>query len=105
MRNPLVMLRWVALIEAISYLLLLGIAMPLKYGFGMPGPVSVLGMAHGVLFLAMGIALVRAYFEAGWPIARLLLIFVASLVPLWPLFLDRRFPGWIAATPPLASGS
>ena len=37
--------------EGLSFLLLLGIAMPLKYWFGRPEYVRVLGMAHGALFL------------------------------------------------------
>jgi len=89
-------LRLVALVEAVSYLLLLGIAMPLKYVWHEPMAVRVLGMAHGVLFLWMVWLLIRARFEADSPIGRVLLVFVASLIPLWPFFLDRRVRGWLA---------
>jgi integral membrane protein len=89
-------LRLVALVEAVSYLLLLGIAMPLKYVWHEPMAVRVLGMAHGVLFLWLLWLLLRARFEAGWANGRVLLVFAASLVPLWPFFLDRRVRGWIA---------
>ena len=44
-------LRAVALLEGASYLLLLGVAMPLKYLAGMPGAVRAVGSAHGGLFL------------------------------------------------------
>ena len=44
-------LRSVGILEAISFLLLLGIAMPLKYAFGQPEMVRIVGMAHGVLWI------------------------------------------------------
>jgi integral membrane protein len=41
----------IALIEGLSYLTLLGIAMPLKYIWGMPLAVKYVGWAHGILFI------------------------------------------------------
>jgi integral membrane protein len=102
MPGPLVQLRWVALIEAVSYVLLVGVAMPLKYLADDPRAVKVLGMGHGVLFLLLVWLLARAVFEARWPVGRVLLLFVASLVPIWPFLLDGRVKAWIAATPPRA---
>lgn len=99
MNDPLPWLRRTSLAEAVSYLLLLGVAMPLKYGWGMPFAVTVSGMVHGVLFLVLLWLLSRAYFEKGWPVRRLLLVVAASLVPVWPFLLDRRLRRWIAATP------
>ncbi|MFM1873176.1 MAG: hypothetical protein RL398_2598 [Planctomycetota bacterium] len=96
MSDPLPWLRRISLIEAVSYLLLLGIAMPLKYVWAMPLAVSVAGMVHGLLFLLLIWMLARAKFERKWPTGRLVLIFVASLVPIWPFLLDRRLAGWIA---------
>jgi integral membrane protein len=93
-------LRIAALVEAVSYLLLLGVAMPLKYVWGEPLAVRLIGMAHGVLFLWLLWLLQRARFEAGWPIRRVLLVFGASLVPLWPFFLDRSVRRWIESPPP-----
>lgn len=97
--NPLPKLRIVALVEAVSYLVLLGIAMPIKYWGGEPMPVRVCGMIHGLLFLLLLWLLMRARFEAQWPKPRLWLLFVASLVPLWPFFLDRRVREWITEAP------
>lgn len=90
------MLRVVSLVEAVSYLLLLGIAMPLKYVWHWPWAVRVLGMVHGVLFLLLVWLLLRARIESGWPRRRLWLVFVASLVPLWPFALDRSLRKWLA---------
>jgi hypothetical protein len=47
MKNPVSFLRSVALLEAISYLVLLFIAMPLKYALGMPMAVKIVGSVHG----------------------------------------------------------
>lgn len=96
MRNPLPALRVTSLVEAVSYLVLLGVAMPIKYGLGNAVPVKVFGMLHGVLFLLLVWLLMRARFEAGWPRHRLWIVFAASLVPLWPFFLDRRMRSWVA---------
>ncbi len=92
-------LRRVSLTEAVSYLLLLGIAMPLKYAFGMPMAVKVLGMVHGLLFLVLTWLLVRARIDHFWSLGRLFTLFAASFVPLVPFWLDDRVRGWIAATP------
>ena len=105
--NLLRLLRVVILVEAISYLVLLGIAMPLKYWRGEPMAVRVSGMIHGVLFLLMIWLLLRAHFEAKWSKRRVWLIVLASMVPLWPFVLDRRVKQWIhesLAQPP-ASGT
>ena len=91
-------LRRVALTEAVSYLLLLGIAMPLKYAFDIPLLVRVIGMVHGLLFLVLAWLLIRAYFEHRWPIPRLLCVFGATFVPLVPFWLDARIRRWSAET-------
>lgn len=71
--------RIVAFWEGWSYLILLFIAMPLKYGLGMPAAVRVVGMAHGVLFIAYLVALALAARQLGmW---RVLVALVASIVP------------------------
>ncbi len=94
MKNPVPFLRTIALAEAISYLLLLGVAMPLKYYGGMPQAVSVVGALHGGLFVLFGWALLRVLVLARWPLGRAALVFLASLLPLVPFWLDRRMAGW-----------
>ena len=58
LRNPLGRFRLIAQVEGASYILLVFIAMPLKYGIGWDLAVRYLGMAHGVLFIAYCLALV-----------------------------------------------
>ena len=82
------------LVEAVSYMLLVGVAMPLKYIWHMPQAVRVVGMIHGILFIIFCVALARAAFAAKWPVGRTALVFAASLLPFGPFLLDRRIRGW-----------
>jgi len=76
--------------EACSFLVLLGIAMPLKYFAGQPGAVKVVGWIHGVLFIVFCGALLRTTLVVRWPLSRAALIFVAALLPFGPFVVDRR---------------
>ena len=92
--TPVRFLRKVALAEAVSYLILLGIAMPLKYLAGQPSAVKITGMIHGVLFILFCGALLRVLLVSRWPFSRCALIFIASFIPLVPFFLDRKMAAW-----------
>lgn len=87
MRNAF---RLTGLLEGLSYILLLGIAMPLKYVWGDPSWVRVVGMAHGLLFLAyVGLAFVL-YDREGWSIRKLAYAIIASLLPFGPFVFDAK---------------
>ena len=94
MKNPVSLLRLFSLAEGVSYLVLLGIAMPLKYGANMPGAVRIVGSIHGALFVVFCVALLRAILGARWPISRAALVFVASLVPFAAFWMDRWIRVW-----------
>ncbi|PCJ24893.1 MAG: hypothetical protein COA97_08725 [Flavobacteriales bacterium] len=51
MKNSMSVLRLLAYIEGISFIALLGVAMPLKYYYDKPEAVKIIGMAHGILFM------------------------------------------------------
>jgi integral membrane protein len=78
-RNPVPILRMLALVEGVSFLLLLGVAMPLKYFAGQPWAVKAVGWAHGVLFIGLVIALVYTAVVARWPVGRVALVLVGAL--------------------------
>ncbi len=82
-------LRIVSLIEGISYLLLLGIAMPLKYLAGQPEMVSVVGALHGILTVVFVLAVVQVTIEHRWPLMRAIGALVASVIPFGAFYLDR----------------
>lgn len=81
-------LRTIGIIEGISFLVLLGVAMPLKYLADMPRAVSVVGMAHGVLFILYLAALVHAHIVVRWPIGRVLTVLAAAVLPLGPFLIE-----------------
>lgn len=68
--------------------------MPLKYIWKEPMAVKIFGMAHGVLFLALLVALVRVIALAHWPVSRAGLVFLASLIPFGPFLIDKRMRQW-----------
>lgn len=95
--NPIARLRLVAIAEAISFLVLLGIAMPLKYACGLPIAVLLTGAVHGALFLLFCWSLLRVVVQAQWPLPRALLVFASALLPFGPFALDCRLRQWSAA--------
>lgn len=90
LNNAIGRLRLVALIEGISFVLLLLVAMPLKYFAGYPAAVKVTGMAHGVLFILFVVALLNAMLAHRWKIPFSLLVFLSSLLPFGPFLIDGR---------------
>ena len=89
-RTSLGRLRVIGWWEGVSFLLLLGVAMPLKYFADMPLAVRYVGMAHGVLFILYVLAAFHAAFEHRWPWKRTALVLVASLLPAGPFIVDAR---------------
>jgi len=84
-------LRAIGLVEGISFLLLLGIAMPLKYLFDMPLAVRYVGMAHGLLFVLYAASGLWAGHSLRWPIGRTLMVLGAAVIPAGPFLID----GWL----------
>jgi len=84
------LLRATAWLEALSFLVLLGGAMPLKYLAGRPQAVRIVGWIHGALFVIFCLAPVRAAIRHKWPLRRAAFIFVAGLIPFGPFLFDRR---------------
>lgn len=82
--------RFVSLAEGVSYLVLVGVAMPLKYAADMPMAVRVVGMAHGVLFIAFAIALAAASRAERWSTRQSAVAMIAALLPFGAFWLEQR---------------
>jgi integral membrane protein len=80
--------RLISFIEGISYLLLVFIAMPLKYMFDYPMAVKVVGMSHGVLFILFFLALIMAMNKYKWKFLGFQL-FVYSLIPFGFILIEK----------------
>ena len=82
--------RIIAITEGISYLILLLIAMPLKYFADLPEAVTYVGWVHGVLFVTLGILalMVKPILNKkfGW----LVKVFIAAILPFGTFILDRE---------------
>ncbi|MCW5911089.1 MAG: DUF3817 domain-containing protein [Cyclobacteriaceae bacterium] len=81
--------RKVALAEGISFLLLLLIAMPLKYYFGFPVAVKVVGWAHGILFIAYILFTFSITGTMKWNWFSTLVALAASVIPGGTFWLDK----------------
>ena len=90
LRTPLGRLRWIGYLEGASFVVLLGVAMPLKYLAGMPLAVRIVGSAHGALFVAYLVAIALAVRAKAWPLREAGTLVVASLLPLGPFLVDGR---------------
>lgn len=85
-------IRWMltlARLEGLSFLVLLGIAMPLKYAAGVDEATQWVGWTHGFLFLSFLVALASARRVGGWPFSWAGLGFVASLIPTGTFWFER----------------
>jgi integral membrane protein len=92
--HPIHLVRHLGFVEAVSFLLLLGVAMPLKYVAGMPMPVKVVGWIHGVLFMLLIVAVLRAMIVARLPVGRAIVVAVAALIPFGPFAIDGKLKRW-----------
>lgn len=82
--------RWIGRFEGISFLLLLLIAMPLKYIWGKPEMVRIVGMAHGGLFLAYVAMANYVALELRWSRRVWFLSMVASVLPLGTFIFEKK---------------
>ncbi len=81
--------------EGISFLVLILIAMPIKYFAGFPIAVTIVGSIHGILFMAYLVLAWEARNEpvvVKWkkPVAWMATCFIASLLPFGPFVLENR---------------
>lgn len=83
-------MRLISLVEGVSFLVLLGVAMPLKYLAGVPEVVSVVGAAHGVLFVLYALAAATLTLALRWSPLWFIGAMVASVIPFGTFYLDAR---------------
>ncbi len=88
--SSLLALRTTGMIEGISFLILLCIAMPLKYVYGQPEMVRYVGSLHGVLTIVYIYFLVTVTAQLKWSLKTALLAFIASLVPFGMLYAEFK---------------
>jgi integral membrane protein len=86
----LVVFRYIAILEGISYLLF-GITMPLKYKYEIMEPNYYVGLAHGMLFLLYCVFGLSSALHYKWKFGFSVMAFLASLVPFGTFYLEAKY--------------
>jgi integral membrane protein len=81
--------RTLSYVEAASFMLLLFVAMPLKYWAGIPLAVTIVGSAHGAIFVAYLVFTGLAAWRLKWNLWQVLGAFAAAVLPFGPFVFDR----------------
>jgi len=90
LNNALGRFRLIGILEGSSLLILLFIAMPLKYWFGMKSAVTIVGTLHGYIFLAYIAAIVYMMIAVKWPFRFTIGALLSAFIPFGNFILDRR---------------
>ena len=83
--------RVVAFLEGVSYILLLFIAVPIKYWGGNEQWVKLLGMPHGIFFMAYIVLAYLVKDEEHWSKPEFFIVLVASVIPFGTFYVDKKF--------------
>ena len=83
--------RVISLLEALSFVILLLVAMPIKYILGNPELVRIVGMAHGILFVLYILGAFVVKNKLNWSNQILVVVILCSIIPLGPLYVDRKY--------------
>lgn len=81
----------IATLEGVSLLALFFIAMPLKYIWDIKEAVEIVGMAHGLLFIAYIFLAIMLKVEQSWPIKKFLIVCVASVIPFGTFYVENKY--------------
>ena len=85
------MFRLISFLEGISYLLLLFIAVPIKYSQGDESYVKILGMPHGILFVSYIVLAIVIQNQMKWSLKTLGIIGLASVIPFGTFYVDKKY--------------
>ncbi len=89
--NNIKLLRIIGIVEGFSYLILLFVAMPLKYFYDDPSWVKYTGQIHGFLFVAYVFYCLKLGYEFGWKwISFTGLLLFASIIPFGTFYTDYK---------------
>lgn len=83
--------RIIALLEGVSYILLLFIATPIKYLADDPQYVKLLGMPHGLLFVAYIAMAILIKNDLKWTNKELGIVLLAAIIPFGTFYIDKKY--------------
>ncbi len=90
LKSTVGVLRLTAFLEGLSFLVILFVTMPLKYMGDMPEPNQLVGMIHGLLFVAYIALVLVVKFEVKWSLKTLFWALLASIVPFGTFYADHK---------------
>ncbi len=91
LKSQINLFKWISILEGVSFLVLLLIAMPLKYILDMPEMVSQVGMAHGILFIAYIFGCLFLTGPMNWNFKQTAIIIGCSLLPFGPFYVEKKY--------------
>ena len=83
--------RLISFLEGLSYLLLLFVAVPIKYFQGDESYVKMLGMPHGILFIGYIVLAIIIQKQMKWNLKTLGIVSLASIVPFGTFYIDKKY--------------
>ena len=83
--------RIISYLEGISYILLLFIAVPIKYYANDPSLVKLLGMPHGLLFVAYVTLSIVNSKKHNWNFIKTLVVLISSIIPFGTFYVDYKY--------------
>ena len=84
-------LRVISYLEGISYISLLFIAVPIKYYANDPSLVKLLGMPHGLLFVAFVILSLVNSKKYNWSFIKTIVVLISSIIPFGTFYVDYKY--------------
>ena len=105
MSAALTRFRVMAYVVGVLLLVLVFVAMPLKYFADQPTMVAIVGPLHGFLYMVYLVTAFDLAVRAKWPFTRTLLVLLAGTVPVMSFVAERKATHWIRAASPAAPAS
>ena|SRR5690349_20693518 len=95
MEAALTRFRVMAYVVGVLLLILVFVAVPLRYIAGEPLLVSIVGPIHGFLYMVYLVTAFDLALRARWPFVRTVLVLLAGTVPVMSFVAERKATRWI----------
>ena len=105
MSAALTRFRVMAYVVGVLLLVLVFVAMPLKYFADQPTMVAIVGPLHGFLYMVYLVTAFDLAVRAKWPFLRTLGVLLAGTVPVMSFVAERKVTGWVRQRPAEVSAS
>lgn len=91
LKKQVLTFKWISILEGLSFLVLLFLAMPLKYIWDSPAMVEVVGSLHGFLFIIYILGAIYMWKKLNWDFKTLLIVSFCSVLPFGPFYAEKKY--------------